>query len=390
MERLAAAVLGNPHSDSAPSQASTHALIQARSLTLQLFDADPDQYEVIFTANASAAIRILAEAFPFSRRSRLVMTADNHNSVNGLRLAARQRGALVKYVALDPDLRSEDPGPLLSPAAGRSLFAFPAQSNFSGVRHPLAWVSEAQRRGYHVLLDAAAYAGTSALSLSAVPADFVVLSYYKLFGYPTGVGALLARRDALPILQRRFFGGGTVQFVSVQNDVVRTKRGAEAFEDGTPNFLAMPAVCDGLRWFQGLGLSTIERHISNLTTGLLKRLAELDDHVVIYGPRSLHARGGSIAFNLRRDGRLLPYEMVEAAAREHGLAIRAAASATPAPPSAPSITPPSAPGHARVRRLWPRDSARVLTACRWARCARRLACRPTAPISIGSSTVSAP
>src|SRR6185295_13319415 len=88
LERLAAAVLGNPHSDSAPSQASTHALIQARSLTLQLFDADPDQYEVIFTANASAAIRILAEAFPFSRRSRLVMTADNHNSVNGLRLAA--------------------------------------------------------------------------------------------------------------------------------------------------------------------------------------------------------------------------------------------------------------------------------------------------------------
>lgn len=36
------------------------------------------------------------------------------------------------------------------------------------------------------------------------------LSYYKIFGYPTGLGALLVRRDALPLLRKRFFGGGTV------------------------------------------------------------------------------------------------------------------------------------------------------------------------------------
>jgi selenocysteine lyase/cysteine desulfurase len=143
-----------------------------------------------------------------------------------------------------------------------------------------------------------------------------------LFGYPTGVGALLARRDALPLLRRRFFGGGTVEFVSVQNDVAFVKRGAEGFEDGTPNFLAMPAVCDGLRWLLGLGMSMIEHHIAGLTTKLLERLTGLDDHMVIYGPPSPHARGGSIAFNLRRGGRLLPFEMVEAAARDHGLAIR--------------------------------------------------------------------
>jgi selenocysteine lyase/cysteine desulfurase len=322
LERLTASVFGNPHSESTASRASTDALDEARALTLQLFDAEPADYEVIFTANASSAIRILAEAFPFGRRSRLVMTADNHNSVNGLRIAARRRGAQVEYVALDADLRSHDPVSLLSPAAGPSLFAFPAQSNFSGVRHPLTWVCEAQRRGYRVLLDAAAYAATSALSLTAVPADFVAISYYKLFGYPTGVGALLARRDATSILRRQFFGGGTVQFVSVQNDVALARPGAGAFEDGTPHFLAMPAVCDGLRWFQALGMPAIERHISGLTATLLERLTELGDRVVIYGPRSAHAHGGSIAFNLQHAGRVLPYEAIEAAARDRGLAIR--------------------------------------------------------------------
>ena len=301
MTRLTAGVFGNPHSESATSRASTTAMNDARALTLRLFDADPADYEVVFTANASSAIRILAEAFPFRRGSRLVMTADNHNSVNGLRIGARQRGAQVDYVPLDTDLRSQDPGPLLSRSCEPSLFAYPAQSNFSGVRHPLAWVSDAQRCGYRVLLDAAAFAGTSALSLSEVPADFVALSFYKIFGYPTGVGALIARRDALSMLKRRFFAGGTVQFVSVQNRVVRARPGGDGFEDGTPNFLAMPALCDGLRWFQDLSMPAIERQVSGLTDTLIERLDALGERVTIYGPRSgAPRRDGGVQHEARR------------------------------------------------------------------------------------------
>jgi selenocysteine lyase/cysteine desulfurase len=141
-------VFGNPHSESAASRASTDALETARGLTLKMFDADPAEYDVVFTANASGAIRILAESFPFSSGSRLVMTADNHNSVNGLREFARSRGAVTQYVPFgSPDLRVDDEAIRRALArrkrrgAGtgrrRGLFAYPAQSNFSGVQHPL-------------------------------------------------------------------------------------------------------------------------------------------------------------------------------------------------------------------------------------------------------------
>ena len=320
--RLLEQTLGNPHSESAPSLASSAAIDTARMLTLRLLDADPAIYDVVFTANATGAIRIVAEAFPFRTGSRLVLTSDNHNSVNGLRLAARRRRGAVEYVGLDADLRARDPGPALSRAAAPSLFAFPAQSNFSGVRHPLAWVREAQQRGYHVLLDAAAFAPTAALSLSAVPADFVALSFYKIFGYPTGVGALIARRDALASLRRQYFAGGTVQFVSVQNRMVRMKDTGEAFEDGTLNFLAMPAVCDGLRWIDEIGMAEVAHHVGCVTAQLLDRLRELGDRVTIYGPRDAQDRGGIVAFNVRRDGRVVPYEEVEAAAKDRGIAIR--------------------------------------------------------------------
>jgi selenocysteine lyase/cysteine desulfurase len=320
--RLSRRVLGNPHSESDPSRASTEAIDTARALTLELLDADPRLYDVVFTANASGALRILAEAFPFRAGSRFVLTTDNHNSVNGIRIRARRRGAAIVYTPLDEDLRAVEPSPWLTPVSAPSLFAFPAQSNFSGVRHPLEWVRSAQARGYRVLVDAAAYLPASRLSLTDTPADFVSLSFYKIFGYPTGVGALVVRRDALASLRRRYFGGGTVQFVSVQNQRRRLREGPGAFEDGTPNFLAMPAVCDGLRWFEAIGVERIHAHVERLTAALLDRLTTMGDRLILYGPRNLTARGGTIAFNLRRDGRLVDYEVVERSARDRGIALR--------------------------------------------------------------------
>ncbi|HEY3744573.1 MAG TPA: aminotransferase class V-fold PLP-dependent enzyme [Bryobacteraceae bacterium] len=323
MHRLTQQVLGNPHSDSAPSAASTDAIETARAQTLRFVDADPAVYDVVFTSNASGAMRILADSFPFRAGSRLVLTADNHNSVNGLTVTARRKRAAVEHVPLNPELRALDPTPWLTQATAPSLFAFPAQSNFSGVRHPLQWIAEAQDRGYRVLLDAAAFAPAHRLSLRATPADFVALSYYKLFGYPTGIGALIARRDALAELRARsYFGGGTVEFVSVQNGMTRLKAGAEGWEDGTPNFLAMPAICDGLSWLESVGVNRIRDHVASLTNALLERLSALGDRVVIHGPAGTEARGGTIAFNLRRAGQWIPFEIVESAARARGLAIR--------------------------------------------------------------------
>ena len=154
-------------------------------------------------------------------------------------------------------------------AAGRAtaprLFAFPAQSNFSGVKHPLDLVAEAKALGWDVLLDAAAFVPTNRLDLDAVPADFVSISFYKMFGYPTGVGCLLARRDALARLERPWFAGGTVNFATVQARAHLLSPGEAGFEDGTLNFLAIPAVAIGLRHLERAGMDRIATRVRCLT-----------------------------------------------------------------------------------------------------------------------------
>ncbi|HEU4629787.1 MAG TPA: aminotransferase class V-fold PLP-dependent enzyme [Gemmatimonadaceae bacterium] len=323
-------LFGNPHSDSAPSRASTAVVARARRAVLRFLDADAAEYVVCFTANASAAIKLVGESWPFAPGTSLVLSQDNHNSVNGLREFARRAGARTIYLPLDAELRLADPLPRLERhrGAGPALFAFPAQSNFSGVQHPLELVAGAQRLGYHVLLDAAAFAPTHPLSLRAVRPDFVALSCYKLFGYPTGVGALVARRAALALLRRPWFAGGTVDYVSVRHDVHRLRPLAEGFEDGTPNYLSLAALPPGFRLLRRVGMPRLEAHVATLTAALLRGLLALRHAngrpaVRVYGPTTTEARGGTVAFNLLdAAGRPVPYARVEARARAMGVSLR--------------------------------------------------------------------
>jgi selenocysteine lyase/cysteine desulfurase len=326
-------VLGNPHSTNPTSALTTTFVEQARLSVLEFFNADPDEYVVIFTANATQALKLVGEAYPFDQRGEYLLTFDNHNSVNGIREFARARGCPTTYVPIVlPDMRINDRELMTllerPKRGGPRLFAYPAQSNFSGVQHPLDWVPLAQERGWDVLLDAAAFTPTNRLDLTRWRADFVSQSFYKIFGYPTGVGCLIARRTALQKLHRPWFAGGTITVASVQGDKYYLAEGESGFEDGTPNYLALPAIAFGLEYIASIGIDTIHKRVSYLTARLVNGLIDLRHSngaalVRIYGPRSETRRGGTVTFNLYdRDGRAIDHRDVEARANAAGISLR--------------------------------------------------------------------
>lgn len=168
---LRGGIWGNPHSANPASTAMTEHIERTRKCVLNYFGTTSEDYILVFTQNASAGLKLIGESFPFLSASRLLLTFDNHNSVNGIREFARAKGATVMYAPLlAPSLRLDATrlGTLLEQAdpGCENLLAYPAQSNASGVRHPLALVARAQEKGWRVLLDAAAYVPTSHLDLS--------------------------------------------------------------------------------------------------------------------------------------------------------------------------------------------------------------------------------
>jgi molybdenum cofactor sulfurtransferase len=329
---LRSGTFGNPHSANPTSTAMTEHVERTRRSVLDYCNAG-DDYILVFTQNASGALKLVGESFPFATGSRYLLTFDNHNSVNGIREYARARGASVAYSpllmpGLQLDLaRLETLLNEVDPAA-ENLFAFPAQSNFSGVKHPLDLVTKAQSKGWKVLLDAAAFVPTNSLDLKAVHPDFVTISFYKMFGYPTGIGALLIRKSVFAKLRRPWFAGGTVNFASVQGQAHVLSPNEAAFEDGTLNYLSIPAVEIGLRHLQAIGMEKIAERVRCLTGWLLDELLALRHTngramVRIYGPANTEARGGTVTLNLYDpEGRLLDYRRVEELAGAEGISLR--------------------------------------------------------------------
>lgn len=213
------------------------------------FNTTPDEYSVIFTSGATASLKTIAEAFLFethgsngTRRhtGNFVYVQDNHTSVLGMRDVVAARGAEV--ICLDHDqafqvfeqyTTSRDPDDERR-KSGNSLFVYSAQCNFSGFKYPLKWIGDVhagalsavvgeQSTGWYVLLDAASFAPTNNLDLSIFKPDFVCLSFYKMFGYPTGIGALLVKNSSADVLEKIYYGGGTVD-VALASEMFHRKR----------------------------------------------------------------------------------------------------------------------------------------------------------------------
>ncbi|MFM7156591.1 MAG: aminotransferase class V-fold PLP-dependent enzyme, partial [Bacteroidota bacterium] len=249
-------VFGNPHSTNPSSQYATKLAEEARQEVLKFFNAE--DYFCIFTQNATEALHIVGECYPFGEESHFVLLADNHNSVNGIREYCKSKNGAFTYVQTYYEDLMIDEEALLRELDGHTdkkhkLFAFPGQSNVSGVKHDLSWIQKAQDRGWNVLLDAAAFAPTNRLDLKIVQPDFVSLSFYKIFGYPTGVGCLLVKKTSFDLLRKPWFAGGNVTMVAVLSPQHYLHENHERFENGTINYLDIPAVTIGLRFIESIG-----------------------------------------------------------------------------------------------------------------------------------------
>lgn len=324
-------IMGNPHSTNPSSQMSTKLVEEARQKILDFFNAE--DYYCIFTSNASGALKIVGECYPFEDNGHYLMTSDNHNSVNGIREYCKSKGADYTYSPIrQEDLRIDDEHLIKNLNSFQDktnkLFAFPAQSNVSGVKHNWEWVKTAKEKGWDVLLDAAAFVPTCKLDLKEVQPDFVTISFYKIFGFPTGIGCLLVKKSSFPKLKKHWFAGGTVDYVSVIESSHLLIHNQERFENGTLNYLDIPAITMGLNFIESIGIENIRTRVKQLTGLFIEEMSKLKHDngtpiVRMFGPLNTERRGGTIILNFQdKDGKTFPFDWVENQANKKLISIR--------------------------------------------------------------------
>lgn len=322
---LCSNLYGNPHSPSAPSQLSTKRVENVRLRVLQYFNASPEDFDVVFCANATAAMKLVTEAFSaleggWSYRYH----ADAHTSLVGIREIAKDH----RYFRNDIEVEDWLQQPRTDSETETAVFAWPAQSNLTGRRCPWEWAQKLRTAhpNYYSLLDAAALVSTAPLDLSDVQSapDFTVLSFYKIFGFPN-LGALIVRRASGDILRgRKYFGGGTVDALTIgKNFWARKKEDPHSYlEDGTIPFhsiIALDSMMTAQERLYG-SIHNISKHAFALGKLAYEQMSNLEHSngrkvVHFYGGGNYDSslsQGPTISFNLLKpDGSWVGYAEFE-------------------------------------------------------------------------------
>jgi molybdenum cofactor sulfurtransferase len=127
-----------------------------REKTLRFLGADPEHFDLVFVANATAAIKLVADSFrDLAEKSRANnfwygYHKDAHTSIVGVReFTYGQHHCFESDHEVEAWIESP-PSTFVNRRNpdGLGLFAYPGQSNMSGRRLPLSWPGGIRRSEY--------------------------------------------------------------------------------------------------------------------------------------------------------------------------------------------------------------------------------------------------
>src|SRR5215210_4586713 len=272
-------------------------LARTRQACSAFLGAEPD--EVAFGANMTTLTLAISRALSrtWDEDSEIVVTELDHRAnVDPWIIAAREKGARVRWIGVDPEtltLDQRDIDKEINP--NTKLVAVGLASNAVGTVNDVAAVAErARAAGAVVAVDAVHAAPHLPMDMDAIGADVLTCSAYKFFGPHVGVTAI----------KRELFERMDVYRLDPAPDHIPDKLGT-----GTQNHEGIAGVKGALDFIASLGdgasqreklasaMRTIEEHEAVLAETFRAALRDLLGVKLYAAPDSVH-KTPTIAFRV--------------------------------------------------------------------------------------------
>ncbi|MEA2483130.1 MAG: cysteine desulfurase / selenocysteine lyase [Thermoleophilaceae bacterium] len=275
-----------------------------------------DTATTIFTANASAAINLVAYAwarYELKPGDEILLTEmDHHSNIVPWQLAAHDTGAKLRYLHVQPDgtLSLDELDEELARGTIK-LVAAVHVSNVLGTLNPVAEIAaRARAAGAVSLIDGSQAVPQMPVNIADIGCDFYAWTGHKALG-PTGIGVLHGRRELLESM-RPFIGGG--HMISMVGEQESTWNELPwKYEAGTSPIAEAVGLDAAVKYLQAIGMDTVRAHEAELTAYALERLPEVPG-LTLFGPLDLDKRGGTVSFALEG---LHPHDVAELLGREN-------------------------------------------------------------------------
>lgn len=230
----------NTHGAFATSEESDAAIQQARE-AMAAFLGAPSWREISFGANMTTLNFALSHALGRAMQpgDEVVVTQLDHEANRGPWLGLRERGVVVREVALRPD-GTLDPEDMARQITRKTrVVALGYASNALGTINDLPLARRLSKAvGAWLVVDAVHYAPHFTLDVVALDVDFLLCSAYKFYG--PHIGILYSRPDLLDCLK--------TDRLSTQDDAAPFR-----IETGTLNHAALAGVTAAVEYAAGFG-----------------------------------------------------------------------------------------------------------------------------------------
>ena len=277
------------------AEETTELYEQART-RLARFVGAPDPGTIVFTRGTTESTNLVAYAWGRKFLSEgdeiLLSEMEHHSNIVPWQLAARDTGAVLRYLPLTDDglLDLTDLGSLLTEKT--KLLAITGMSNSLGTLPPVRELADAAHAvGALLLVDGAQLVPHVPVDVTELDCDFLTISGHKMLG-PTASGGMYARRELLESMDP-FLGGGHM-IEEVFPDHSTWNAVPYKFEAGTMNIAQEVALAAAVDYLEGLGMDAVRAHEEEITAYAIERLQDAGARV--FGPADVSVRGGAVSF----------------------------------------------------------------------------------------------
>ncbi|GAC1387459.1 MAG: cysteine desulfurase [Marmoricola sp.] len=276
--------------------------------------------ETIFTANATAAINMVAYTWGRQNVGRgdlvLLTEMEHHSNIVPWQILCQDREAELAYVPVTADGQLDLAAFDALLERGPKLVAFVHVSNVLATINPAAEITRrAHAAGAVVLIDGTQAVPQIPVDLREIDADFYAWTGHKAYG-PTGIGVIHGRRALLEEMPP-FLGGGHMIRTVAANESTWTDLPWK-FEAGTSQIAEAIGLGAAVDWIRAHGVDEIRAHEQSLVELTLDRLGTVPG-LEIHGPAAAAERGALVSFTLEGAH---PHDIGEILGR-HGVCVRA-------------------------------------------------------------------
>ncbi|MEG6509334.1 cysteine desulfurase [Methyloligella sp. 2.7D] len=264
--------------------------------TVQRFLNAAHEEEIIFTANATDSMNLVASSFgaEFKEGDEVVLSVmEHHSNIVPWHFLRERQGVVLKWAPVSDtgEFLLDEFEKLITPRT--KMVALTHMSNVLGTVVPVKQAIDiAHAHGVPVMLDGAQAAVHLPVDVQALDCDFYAFTGHKLYG-PTGIGVLYGKKHLLETMRPYRGGGEMIGYVT--EDEVTYAVPPHRFEAGTPPIAQAIGLGAAIDYVEGIGRQAIAAHEAALTDYAMEELSKLNWLRLI---GTAPGKGGIISFEM--------------------------------------------------------------------------------------------